>query len=266
MKFFNLFFLFLAAFQCGGLEAAGKLEHTQFSSSILGNKRDIWVYTPEGYSKQKGSYPLLIAFDGQAYISDLIPVPSILNKLISDKKIPPIVAVFVSSIDQPSRNLELPCYAPFSDFLVKELLPWVNRHYQVTRDPARTIVAGSSYGGLGATFAALRYPHVFGNVLSQSGSFAWSPDEESQKQWIVGYMEKAPCTPTVFYLDAGSLETERSDKLMPTLYVNRLVRDLLQKKGHQVLYTEFTGGHTYDCWRKAFPQALTSLINKWEGL
>jgi enterochelin esterase-like enzyme len=32
-----------------------------------------------------------------------------------------------------------------------------------------TVVAGSSFGGLAATYAALRHSEVFGNVLCQSG-------------------------------------------------------------------------------------------------
>ena len=53
----------------------------------------------------------------------------------------------------------------FPEFLVSELLPWVHARYNVTTDPRLTVVAGASYGGLAATYAALRHPEVFGNVL-----------------------------------------------------------------------------------------------------
>jgi enterochelin esterase family protein len=35
-------------------------------------------------------------------------------------------------------------------------------------------------GGLQAAFVGLKHPEVFGNVLSQSGAFAWKPDGEKE--------------------------------------------------------------------------------------
>lgn len=262
-RIYLLFFLGLLCLATG-LMAGGNLGHTQFTSAILGNKRDVWVYTPEGYPANGKSYPLLIAFDGQAYVSDLIPVPCILDKLIAEGKIPPILAVFVSSIDQPSRKLELPCYQPFTEFLVRELMPWIHSHYKVTNNPHRIIVTGSSYGGLASVYAAATYPNCFGNVLSQSGSFGWSPTGNHEEQWLINYLEQAPFKKVTFYLDVGSLETSRSDKIMPTLYSNRRMRDLLLKKGNKVIYTEFAGGHEYACWKLAFPEGLASIIDSWQ--
>ncbi|MGU0055941.1 alpha/beta hydrolase-fold protein [Enterobacter hormaechei] len=34
----------------------------------------------------------------------------------------------------------------------------------------KTVLAGSSYGGIASSWVALRYPRLFGNVLSLSGS------------------------------------------------------------------------------------------------
>src|SRR5579883_846233 len=79
---------------------------------------------------------------------ELVPTPTILDNPISEGKIPPLVAVLPDSLDGETRNRELPCHQPFVDYLTKELLPWVHEHYHVTSDPARSIVAGSSYGGL----------------------------------------------------------------------------------------------------------------------
>src|SRR5688572_12247905 len=55
-----------------------------------------------------------------------------------------------------------PLVEPFgSDFLAKELVPWVRSHYNVTKDPKQTVVTGYSAGGLASTYVALRHPHVF---------------------------------------------------------------------------------------------------------
>ena len=67
------------------------------------------------------------------------------------------------------------------------------------RIPAdRTVLAGSSYGGLAATTVAMRHPEVFGNVLSMSGSFWWSPpgtpekDREHVAGLIAGFVAPIP--------------------------------------------------------------------------
>src|SRR5439155_4003395 len=102
-----------------------------------------------------------------------VQTPTILDNLIAEGKIPPLIALLVNS--QRTRSRDLVCSASFADFLAKELVPWARKNYHVSADPARAIVAGSSYGGLCATYAAGRHPRVFGNVLSQSGSFSYYP-------------------------------------------------------------------------------------------
>jgi enterochelin esterase family protein len=237
----------------------GKLASYRFKSRLLKNKRDIWIYLPPSYQKKAAPYPLLIVFDGQAYTSQLIPGPTILDNLIGLGIIPPLVALFVSSMGQRERNLELPCYAPFIDSLIEELLPWLHQHYHVTYDPSQIIVAGSSYGGLAAAYAALRYPYQFGNVLSQSGAFWWQPPLISGP-WLVKQYAAQPPLPIRFYLDVGNQETESWGGKMSMVQVNHLFRDLLLTKGYQVTYHEFQGGHDYDCWRKTLAIGLIALM------
>ena len=146
------------------------LEKHRFASALLGNERNITVYTPYGYQKNGSASNLFIVFDENAYL-DRVPTPVILDNLITAGKIPPKVAVLIANPSQETRNKELPPNPRFADFLASELIPWVHANYNVTRDPDKTVVAGSSYGGIAATYAALRHPEVFGNVLCQSGSF-----------------------------------------------------------------------------------------------
>lgn len=237
----------------------GKLLHYRFKSHLLKDKRDIWIYVPASYQSENSPYPLLIVFDGQAYTSQLIPGPTILDNLIGAGQIPPLVAVFISSVDQCKRNRELPCYAPFIDSLAQELLPWLQKRFHITSRPSQTIVAGSSYGGLAAAYTSLRYPQHFGNVLSQSGAFWWQPPR-LPGPWLVKQFENQPLLPIRFYLDVGDQEIESWEGKMSMVNVNRLLHRVLTNKGYQVSYYEFQGGHDYDCWRKTFATGLIALI------
>lgn len=155
----------------------GALTKLEFKSEILGNARPVWIYTPPEYTPADDKYGAMLVFDGSCYVT-AIPTPTILDNLIADGKIPPMIGIFIDSLSQDARNKELPCNADFIRSLSDELLPWVRVQFAVSEDPTRMIAAGSSYGGLAALFFALKRPDVCANVLSQSGGFWGSPGNE----------------------------------------------------------------------------------------
>lgn len=237
----------------------GSIETFHLRSTILDNERRVWVYTPPGYAREAEAYGLLVLFDGLAYI-DLVPVPVILENLLAEDKIPPLVCVLIDSLSHEVRSRELACSQPFVDYLTRELLPWVRYGYRVTDDPARTIVGGSSMGGLAASYAALRAPETFGNVLSQSGSYWWRPDNDIEHEWLARQYVKSRRLPVRFYLDVGLRELSPTPGNGPTqVIVNRHMRDVLQAKGYEIHYTEFHGGHDYICWRGTIVDGLLAL-------
>jgi enterochelin esterase family protein len=109
----------------------GQVTIHRLASGILKNERRIWVYTPPGYSPSGESVDLLLLFDGRAYIHP-IPTPTILDNLLAAGRLRPMVAVIVDTLDQATRSRELPCFDPFVDFLVQELVPWVRQRYNIT--------------------------------------------------------------------------------------------------------------------------------------
>lgn len=240
--------------------AKGRLDMHRLRSHILDNERRVWIYTPPGYATSHEPYHLLLLFDGLAYI-DLVPTPTILDNLISEGKLSPLVAVLPDSLSQETRNRELPCHQPFVEFLIRELLPWVREHYHVTDDPARSIVAGSSYGGLAAAFVGLRASEHFGNVLSQSGSFWWDRDPEDNipREWLIQQFIASPRLPLRFYLEVGLQEKWGAVDMVPC---NRHFRDILTLKGYEVTYAEFNGGHDYVCWRGSLADGLLALTSQ----
>jgi enterochelin esterase-like enzyme len=240
--------------------AKGQIEMHRLQSHILDSERRVWVDTPPDYAMSNEPYGLLLLFDGFAYI-DLVPTPTILDNLISEGKIPPLVAILPDSLDQETRNRELPCHQPFVDFLCQELMPWVHEHYHVTSDPTRSIVAGSSYGGLAAAFVGLRASERFGNVLSQSGSFWWDRDPEDNipREWLIGQFIMSPRLPLRFYLEVGLKEKWGEVDMVPC---NRHFRDILALKGYEMTYAEFNGGHDYVCWRGSLADGLLALAHR----
>jgi enterochelin esterase family protein len=246
----------------------GQVEKKSITSALLKNTRDVWVYTPPGYSKTATPYGLLLVFDGDTYIN-IVPTPVTLDNLLADQRIPPLVAVIIGNA-KGARSMELPCNPQFADFLSSELIPWARRLYNIASDPSQVTIGGSSYGGLAATYAAYRHPEVFGNVLSQSGSYWWTPptdptkpnsfDPDSEHGYVAELFLHSPRLPIRFYLDAGSMEVDRSGQGSSILIPNRDFRNILIAKGYEVHYQQFQGAHDYLSWRGTLADGLILLV------
>ena len=242
----------------------GKVTPSSFKSAKLNADRPISIYTPPGYDGSNAS-DLLIVFDGQTYDgspASLIPTPTILDNLIAAKKIGPTVAVFVNNVGQRGRDLG--GYAPFTDFLALELIPWVRANYPIKDGPSHVVLAGSSRGGLAASHCAYYHSDVVGNVLSQSGAYWVRNNDRDSPPWpltvdtgdLVLSFRSSPRLPIKFYMEVG-----RFDSL---LGINRELRDILMLKDYPVTYREFDGGHDYFYWRGSLADGLIALIGQKE--
>ena len=235
----------------------GTLARTSFDSAILGNQRDIWLYRPAGAAPEA----LLIVFDAQQYLQQ-VSVPVIVDNLVADGLIAPVAVVLVGNAGAAERAAELPPNPLFTRFLNEELMPWVEKQ-GVAQPPARTVIAGSSYGGLASAYAALRSPQRFGNVLSLSGSYWWAPSGE-RTGWMMREYASAPSSePLRFYLDAGRYESARGARSMRggILETNRHLADVLRAKGHHVTHVEHDTGHDYLHWQGSLGCGLVALLN-----
>jgi len=243
--------------------AQGKVHLHELPSEILMNERRVWVYSPAKYTAGfENPCSLLVLLDGWAY-AKLIPTFTILDNLIAAQIIPPTVVVLPESLDSDTRQKELVFYEPFNQFLIYELMPWIFLQYAVTTDPAGTVIGGASAGGLAAAYAALENPKIFGNVLSQSGTFTMEPKWGTEVGWLARQFSEREKMPLKFYLDVGTLEGSGSSKGksgINTLTENRHLRDVLRARGYEVHYTEFSGGDDYISWQGTLAEGLVALL------
>ncbi len=152
----------------------GSLTTMDFNSNILNSKKKMWIYTPNNLDSYDKPFHLLIIFDGKAFI-EFTKFPDILDNLHAENRIPPSIAIFIHNYSGYSRGKDLLCYPQFADFIAKELVPWAHENYNISSNPAHSVLVGSSSGGLAASFIGFKYPEVFMNILSQSGYYEWYP-------------------------------------------------------------------------------------------
>lgn len=241
----------------------GSLSSFEVESKTLGNRRTISLYRPAGFDPANPDTLLLFVFDASEYMSK-VSLPAILDAMIAAKAIPPVVAVFIANPDRETRARELPDNSDFADFMAGDLLPRVLAETGMAAQPARTILAGSSYGGLAAATVALRHPESFGNVLSLSGSFWWSPagTPRDRQEYVAATLAEATAPNLRFFLSAGLFESGPHQGTAGILETNRHLRDILVAKGVPVSYREYAGGHDYVVWRGAISDGLIALFGR----
>jgi enterochelin esterase family protein len=254
----------------------GKRAAHKIHSAVLNSDRDITVYTPPDYDPKSRDFGLLLVLDGESAGGDLkgfnpIPGHIIVDNLIGRNKIAPVVAVFLDS--GTTRDKDFGCSDAFTAFLAQELVPWVRERYPISKVPSRSVVTGVSRGGLAAAYCGLRHSQLFGNVLVLSGAFWWYPEADQDRKtrrqgperlfdretgWLTRQFAHEGRKLVRFYLEAGKLETGGWASIR---FESRRLRDVLEAKGYQVIYHEYTGGHDYACWRGAFADGLIALLD-----
>lgn len=241
-----------------------RLQVLDWHSQALANRRKVWVY--QTGSAKDPERPLVILLDGQHWAGRM-PVYPALEQATRQGQLPAAVYLLIDVIDSHWRSTELPCNAAFWRAVQNELLPQIQSVAAYSQDPQRTVVAGQSFGGLAAMYAALHWPERFACVLSQSGSFWWPDDSMFQNsdgtaatrqsgRPLCGPLADLPpaALPVRVFQEVGSHEDIMID-------VNEAMRDELIRAGHQVNYQVFEGGHDWLCWRGGLLDGLSWLLN-----
>lgn len=227
-----------------------KIEHgtivdTLFQSSNLNNSRLVKVYLPSNYKKSKEKYPLILVNDGLEYL-ELAKMNNVLDLLIHEEKIPPLIAIFIPPVDRTEEyctNKQL----QFSKFIVDEIMPWVDYKYRTKSTAKDRAIIGSSYGGNISLWIASHYPTVFGKV----GVFSPFVEEDildifNNVSYPIGLK---------MYINHGTYD--HLDLIHQS--VNSFV-PLLQKRKYNYLYEAYNEGHSYGLWRAHLDDALIYLF------
>jgi enterochelin esterase-like enzyme len=226
-------------------------------SHRLGYVVNVRVYEPPSAGTCE-SLPVLYVTDGSDYWKpELGNIIDTLDELIATGRIAPIVAVFIDAWDpvvRKNRRYEqfLPAgtetrdpfdTCPFCDFIVDEVVPWVEGRYPV--DEERRGILGTSLGGFNAAYMALMYPGLFHVVGIQSPSIWRQP-------WFAERVARATSLPTKVAIDVGADE--------PTFLAGaRALRDAYASRGVPLQYREAAADHSWNHWRATAAEVLLFL-------
>lgn len=140
-------------------------------------QRTITVYVPAQYIAGSAA-PLLVTHDGPGLGKPDKNLPRILDNLIAQKRIPPLVTVMVANGGGDAQGHERgkeydTLSGAFAGFIEEEVLPLVEKNcgVKLTKDPEGRATMGSSSGAAAAFTMAWYRPDLYRRVISISGTF-----------------------------------------------------------------------------------------------
>lgn len=220
--------------------AHGSLWDTIYFSTHLQNSRSIKVYLPPGYESVTRSYPLVLVHDGLEYVS-FSKMQNVLDNLIAQGKIEPTIALFVPPVERSPEYIDAKQNA-FTQFIITELIPWVDGRFRTDKKAEKRMVMGSSAGGNISLWIAMNHPEIFGNVA------AFSPYVE---QDILDHFQNSSKMDMQLYMLHG-----KYDHISAIHNSVNAFKPILDSKGYTYIYKEKPEGHSYGFWRAYVDEAL----------
>lgn len=185
----------------------GRLEGPfEFHSTIIADTvRRYWVFVPAQYDAAEAAN-LMVFQDGQRATNPKgsLRVQNVLTNLIHDGSIAPTIGIFITpgnksehypdDLGSSNPNHRWPEYdvltTDYARMLIEELLPHVGQSYNITNDPERRVIGGTSSGAICAFTVAWNFPDEFRNVISYIGSYvsigARPPADDPDGAWSTG--------------------------------------------------------------------------------
>ncbi|GJM22484.1 MAG: hypothetical protein DHS20C15_23990 [Planctomycetota bacterium] len=233
----------------------GEVRERLMHSEALGGERRVRVYLPARYRDTR-RYPLLIAHDGTDTMN-FAALKTVLDNLIHRHEIPPMI---VALSDPGDRLVEYAADPRHATFLADELLPALQSEYPLIDRPAARGLMGASFGAVASLSTAWMRQGLFGRLLLQSGSFAFTDIGESTRPPVfdpvvefVNAFRETPGKPTQkAFVSCGTYES--------LIYENRSLVPVLQEAGLEVKYVEARDGHNWENWRDRLREGLSWLF------
>ncbi len=209
-----------------------------YTSDLLSYQITYSIYLPP--SQYEGKFPVVYVTDGYEYLHpQLGNLPTVLDNLIADKKIEPVMAVFIDHREPANRTnnrrmQELVMNEHYLSFFVDEFIPFIESNYPASNTAGNRAILGSSVGGLNATYFAFSRPDIFGNVGIQSPSFFTRPQIYSLCDTPNGSKVKISMTSGVI--------NDASDS-------GRKMIGILENNSCTYQYREVNQGHSWGNWK-----------------
>ena len=176
----------------------GTVEHHQVHGESLENtvteeeaNRNVAVYLPPGYAESSDRYPVVYLLHGimdtetvwtNAWYDDNDPwgtIARLMDRGIDAGTLQPMIVVMpdMRTKGGGSFYVNSSVTGNWEDYLVEELVDWVDGNYRTIDDGASRGIVGHSMGGYGAIIMGMKYPDRFSVVYGMNPAvMGWAAD------------------------------------------------------------------------------------------
>jgi iron(III)-enterobactin esterase len=236
-------------------------------------KRQITVYIPAQYVAGSAA-PFMVCHDGPSGKPNL-QLPRILDNLIAQKRVPPMIAIMVANGGGDAQGHERgkeydTMSGMFADYIETEVLPRVEKYCEVklTKDPDGRATMGNSSGGSAALIMAWYRTDLYHRVLTTSGTFVnqqWPFNPETPDgAW--GFHEtiipQSPMKPLRLFISVGDRDLLNPNVMRDGMHDwveanNRMAKVLAAKGYHyQYLFCRNAGHSVSNAQAQFLPHAI----------
>jgi enterochelin esterase-like enzyme len=232
----------------------GVVHHHFYRSTVAGDDRDFYVYTPPGYNAAaRKKYPVLYLLHGfsddAGAWTGIGRANVILDNLIARGKAEPMIVVmplgygtmkFVRGGWDAWRQTELRDrnFESFREAFLTEVMPQVEGEYRIKKDRNARAIAGLSMGGSESLLTGLNNLDKF----SWIGAFSSGGIPEDFEKDFPTLDAKANQQLHLLWIACGT-----EDQLIT---VNRSLRKWIKTRGVSPTEIETPGAHTWMLWRR----------------
>lgn len=260
-----------------GVPAGRVIGPLTLASQVFTNTtRHYWVYVPAQYTSNQPAR-LMVFQDGHAWLNTNgdYRTTHVFDNLIYRREMPVTIGVFINpghTPEQPeststnwgdSINNRATEYNELNDryarMIVEELLPALEKDYNLSKNPDDRAIAGASSGAICAFTVAWQRPDQFRKVLSTIGSFTNIRGGHAYPEMI----RQSERKPIRIFLQDG-LNDNRGTRRGKAEYdpkwdwhaQNRLMVTALTEKGYDVNYCWGIGTHSNKQGGAMLPEML----------
>ena len=207
------------------------------------------VYTPAGYNALS-NLPTIYITDGHESLDDeLGKMVIVLDNLISDQLIAPVIAVFLDPRDPDNlsynrRGDEYRSNIDFVNYVTQELIPDIDAAYKTNPSADVRAMMGNSYGGYNAAYFCVKAPDYF-HLIGINSAYLHPREDYT----IYADMEAANLDEIKLYMSYGTFDAQGER------YYNDL-KTIFDQKGKEFKYSIVNDGHTWNNWSGIADDAL----------
>jgi enterochelin esterase-like enzyme len=295
MKRFNLLLFFSLILICNSPANTGLriMESMVMPSRILKQDVHFSVCLPANYYKTKQSFPVVYLLhglgDNEASWLEFGQISQFADKELADGEIKPMIFV----MPQGYRTYYVNDYKGeflYQDMFVKELVPYIDSLFRTITDRQHRALMGYSMGGFGALILHLQHADIFGAAVPLSISVRTDEQymtEDSSgwdDQWGRLFGEpgfKGPDRITEYYkknspfhmlpqMSANDIKKlniyiDNGDKEQTLCRSNEELHILMRNLNIPHEFRVRDGGHSFQYWCSALPNALRFISDAFEG-